>query len=273
MKAGFNMTVLVFCLAAGLLGCDKGAADFPAVLRESREKSAPGVEDQVTMLYVGKQPDERREGIVLISGHPWGLKEPYLQRYAELLATDPDPSVRGTAALALGRSRDVKYVQVVAGALSDASERVRWDAASALDQLVGAEAIGPLRRHAVDDQSADVRACCAKALRHYDGKEAKQTLIQCLSDEAFAVRYQAHGSLVQMTHRDLGYEPEDWIETAGGKAAASQPSETLKRPWWDWMGVAVENSQAETIVRNTKEPESPWWDWMGVTENRPADRR
>ena len=234
-KAAFVTTnVLLACLAGGAIGCGKTGIDFSAFRKNPRGRKTPSIEDQVTMLYLGENADERREGIVLISSHPWGLEEPYLARYAELLRDDGDATVRGAAAMAIGSSGIAKYVGDVAAALGDKSDRVRWDAAAALDRLVGPGAIDPLREHAIDDSLTDVRAACAKALRHYKDKRVEQTLIGCLTDEAFAVRYRAHASLVEIEGRDLGYEPEGW---SGRQPVATRPAEKQPRPWWDWLGV------------------------------------
>ena len=72
------------------------------------------------------------------------------------------------------------------------------------------------------------RACCAKALRHYGDDASRKALLACLTDKDFTVRYQAHASLVALTGRDAGWEPEDWAKAA----PVTQPT----RPWWDWMG-------------------------------------
>ncbi len=218
-------------LAVFLLGCGQGdkGFDLKRILT-----GGPKPSEQVVMTFDTEDPDRRREGIELLSRKPWGLKEPYLKGYALLLRSDSEPLVRCAAVRALGKSGDTDYLPNVIASLSDQSPSVRWDAAVALDQLIGVSAIEPLRRHATSDSSVDVRIACAKALRHYPTGEVFYTLVQCLSDAAFGVRYRAHGSLVELTGRDVGLEPDEW-SLLGEEALTPDPSGEFKRPWWDML--------------------------------------
>ncbi len=165
---------------------------------------------------------------MFLANKDFGLEEPYLKGYAMLLRTDDDTLVRSAAVRALGKAGDVTYLSNVVRALGDKSGQVRWDTAVALDNLVGDEAVGPLRRGALRDESADVRAACAKALRNYRTKPVAQTLRQCLEDEEFAVQYQAHESLVEMTGKDFGYDIMEWPSDL--LVAGTEPE--AKKPWW-----------------------------------------
>jgi len=227
-------------------------------------------EQQVDMLYDERDPDRIREGIALVSGHDWGLEEPYLERYADLARNDPDPSVRSAALRALAKARDDEYAATAVAALADEDAMVRLDASAALDVLVGPEAAGPLRRHARTDDSSDVRGSCARALRHYDTQAVRETLVRCLLDEAFAVRYQARKTLMGLTGHELGYDPEEWAKAVGGELP---PAPQRDRPWWDWAGVTEEEppgARDEEPARARPQSERPWWDWAGVTEDEPG---
>ncbi len=260
--------ITLACLAGGAGGC--GAGGFWEKIGFKRK---PSPQEQVEMVYASKDPDVRREGIALLSSNSWGLKEIYLKKYAEILRTDKDASVRGVAVRALGRSGNNKFLDDVVAAMSDESDSVRWDAAVALDRLVGPAAVGPLRICAVRDPSADVRAACARALRNYPEEPVRRTLAACLRDKAFAVRYQAHASLVRITGRDMGYEPENWSGVAGAKAPTTRPAYAPKRPWWDWAGITDKHEEPEGKPEDKPEKASPWWDWLGATENKPAGER
>ncbi len=194
--------------------------------------------ENVVMAFDPNDPDLRRDGILALSKKDWGLKEPYLKGYAAILRTDEDPLVRSAAVGALGKARDPNYIDDVARSLFDRVAFVRQDAAAALDSLVGEVAVNPLRNRAVNDTDQDVRANCARALRHYRRDDVVQTLVQCLSDKAFSVRYQAHASLVAVAGKDLGYEPHDW---AGLALEGLPPRKPEKKPdtWWDrlWRGL------------------------------------
>jgi HEAT repeat protein len=194
--------------------------------------------ENVALAFDPNDPDLQRDAILALSKKDWGLKEPYLKGYAAILRTDEDPLVRSAAVRALGKAGDPKYMEDVARTLFDRVPFVRQDAAAALDDLVGDVAVEPLRNRAVNDTDQDVRANCARALRHYRRNDAVQTLVQCLSDKAFAVRYQAHASLAAIAGKDLGYEPQDW---AGLALEGLPPATPAKEPgsWWDrlWRGL------------------------------------
>ncbi|MGB2819655.1 MAG: HEAT repeat domain-containing protein [Phycisphaerae bacterium] len=194
--------------------------------------------ENVAMAFDPNDPDLRRDGILGLSRKDWGLKEPYLKGYAAILRTDDDPLVRSAAVRALGKAKDPNYIEDVARSLFDPVAFVRQDAAAALDGLIGDVAVDPLRNRAVNDTDQDVRANCAKALRHYRRNDVVRTLAECMSDKAFSVRYQAHGSLVAVAGRDLGYDPQDW---AGVALEGLPPKEPEKEPdsWWDrlWRGL------------------------------------
>lgn len=185
----------------------------------------------VAMAFDPNDADRRREGILALSERKWGLKEPYLKGYAAILKTDEDPLVRSAAVRALGKAKDPKYLDVVARSLLDRVVFVRQDAATALDGLVGDAAVGPLRDRAANDIDQDVRANCAKALRHYRRDDVAQTLVACLSDKAFSVRHEAHASLVELTGRDLGYEPQDWANVTLQAPSPDKPQKPDS--WWD----------------------------------------
>jgi hypothetical protein len=198
----------------------------------------PPPRQQVDQMFTG-DADQRREAIVGLSGKEWGLKEPYLKGYAALAKSDTDPSVRSAAVTALGRGGEAKYLPEIVGALGDPSVAVRWDAARALDRVVGETAVGPLRAHLQGDTSLDVRITCAHSLRHYPTTEVVSALIAGLADSSFSLNYEAHASLVEMTGQDFGPGLAEWqAAVAAGKVkphpvAGESPAQ---RPWWDWFG-------------------------------------
>jgi hypothetical protein len=221
--------------AAGLAGCQQKTG-----LQEWIQQTflPPPPTTMVAMAFDPNDPDRRREGINLLSDEDWGLREPYLKGYAELLRSDADPSVRGAAARALGKAGDPNYVKDLAEALErpDEVEAVRWDCAVALDSVIGPAAVRPLMAHARHDAAVDVRVNCARALRHYPRQDAARTLVMCLSDRSFTVRHEARASLVALTGEDHGYAAEKWA-AAVDEGIPPTPPDRRKRPWWDWFGV------------------------------------
>jgi hypothetical protein len=219
-------------LAALAVGCGGGGDPAAGWTLNNlvRKLLGPSPSQYVDMVLDQNDPDRRREGIIGLSKHDWGLTDKYLRGYAAILKTDRDPLVRAAAARALGKAKDPNYTGDVAAALFDESDAVRHDAAVALDGVVGEAAVEPLRKVAVSDTDQDVRTSCARALRHYWREDVVRTLVVCLSDKAFGVRHEAHASLVAVTGMDRGYEPENWADLA---LKALPPKPPQKASWWD----------------------------------------
>ncbi len=223
--------------AALLAGCEKsaGSGDSEEWTLDYQLKQlilGRPATDSVAMAFDPNDPDRRRQGILELSEEEWGLRERYLKGYAAILRTDGDPLVRAAAVRALGKAADPNYVENIARALFDEHLAVRQDAATALDNVHGEVAIDPLRNRAVNDVNQDVRAKSAMALRHYRREDVVRTLVECLGDKAFAVRYRAHQALVEILGEDRGYDPLAYRDVAvdGLPPAAPEQDEAT---WWD----------------------------------------
>lgn len=224
-------------LAVGLLaGC--GANKEFTLDSAVQSLLPPSPQQRVAQLFDPDSPDRRRESIVACSKHDWGLQEKYLKAYG-LLAADEEPSVRSAAVTALGRAGDPTYAPQVLRCLEDPVEQVRVDAALALGAIPGDEAAAGLRTHALKDAGADVRAACAQSLRNHPDKTACETLVACLRDQAFGVRYAARQSLTALTGIDCGYDTAAWRERLQGADEVSAVPAAGERPWWDWLGVTA----------------------------------
>lgn len=232
--AAAALASLAALAAAALPACNKdGATSAPAMTFDGMMKKmvGPSAKERVAMAFDPNDADKRREGVLGLSKHDWGLKEPYLKGYDALLKTDKEPLVRAAAVQALGKAKDPTYLPSVAKALYDRAEPVRVDAAIALDSLLGEPAVEHLRNRATQDESQDVRSAAAKALRHYRREDVMHTLVDCLTDKAFAVRHEAHASLVEIVGQDLGYQPKDWLPALNGPL----PAPPKPASWWDRM--------------------------------------
>jgi HEAT repeat protein len=235
-------------LAAALLlvvaaGCSKDEGGRLSLRRTTAE-------DMAEQMFDLEDPDRRREGILALSEKDYGLREPYLAGYALILESDENPLVRAAAARALGKSQDPNYVPHLAAAMEDPTVVVRWDAAAALDRNPGPGAVDPLMEHAVGDESMDVRAASADALKHYSRAEVISTLRRALGDDEYGVRHRAHQSLVHIVGRDLGHEPEDWTR----EAVEAKPQADPDRPWWDWFKVTDPQPAGSPVEEAALEP-------------------
>lgn len=212
-------------------------------------------------------PDVRREGIVELS-HRWGGHLPKrMNWYARMAAAQSEePTVRSVALRALaqagpdakphigaivlalddGRLRDDKGRPLVPEQWRDVRVDVRWDAAVALDSVPADEALPGLSMHVKWDRqrqegepSPDVRVACARALRHYRTTDVVAKLAEVLDeDEDYAVRREAHESLVELVGIDRGWDGKDWHADT-----KKLPPPRPKKPWWDLFGLTV--AQAE----------------------------
>ena len=154
-------------------------------------------------------PDRQREAIVSLSGHDWGLEEPYLKAYS-LLAGEADPGVRVAAINALGRAEAREYAPQVLKGLQDPVPAVRIEAAATLGRMDADEAVEPLCRRARRDVDPAVRVACVRALEGHRTRPVLSALLRCLDDPSFSVRFAARRVLGEMTGIDAGYEINDW---------------------------------------------------------------
>lgn len=180
--------------------------------------------------------DRRREGIVNLSRSPRGGEPQFVEVYAVVAGNiDEEPTVRAAAVDALARAGAHEHVGRVVLCLNDESDDLRIAAARALGAVRGDEALEPLTRRAQTDPNAFVRARSAESLRHYLQPAALETLLLCLDDPDFGVRYAARESLRAMTGEDAGYDPAAWRQALQGRAdpfgGAAAP-ESPERPWW-----------------------------------------
>jgi hypothetical protein len=187
-------------------------------------------------------PDLRRKAIISLSGHEWGLTETYLDGYDVILRAEMrKPKDRRDTALmsatvgALGRGKNPKYIPILTLTLKlSLSQQVRWDAATALDSVVGEKAIAQLSQSSDPDteKSVDVRTACCRAMRHYRRQDVVDTLISRLaSDEEFSVRYRARQTLVELCGRDFGPVYTDWVGTKLDKLTPVEVKEEKKSMW------------------------------------------
>ncbi|MFW6146226.1 MAG: HEAT repeat domain-containing protein [Planctomycetota bacterium] len=219
-------SLILACVA--LLG---GCSGVKRTCRRLVDTTSP--RERIAMAFDLEDPDLRRQGIAAMTEARGWDAEPYLKAYATL-AGDPDPLVRGAALGALGRAGASDYLDVVVGGLDDRHRRVRLDAAEALETLHGDAAVEPLRRCVTEAEDADLRARCARALRHYRTRPVLDTLVAALNDEAFAVRYEARCSLRAMTGEDAAYSASAWRRLLADRDdpfAAIEPADS-DRSWW-----------------------------------------
>ena len=235
MRTAFR-TGLALVILSGPGGCNvPGKGITPQ--RLLKFSFGPSPEELAAQAFESPDPDVRREAIIKLSDHSWGRAEPYLKGYAAIVTAElrkrgdrRHPTLICAAVRALGRGGDATYLPHVLVALKDVSAEVRWDAAAALDNMIGEKAVVALRSSALSDASVDVRAACCRVLRHYRRQDVLNTLIRCLDDDEFAVRYQAHRTLRELAGRDFGPDAADWAGVRLDKLPAGTEK---KKSWWN----------------------------------------
>jgi HEAT repeat protein len=126
--------------------------------------------------------------------------EPAAEAYVRDLRSSV-PSVRGNAAVTLGRLADKSAVPALMAALKDPEKEVRREAAKALGAIKDGRAVTPLM-DALYDRDANVRMYAAYALGEIKDPKATSALLRVLGDPEYCVRDQAAWAL---------REQHDWV--------------------------------------------------------------
>ncbi len=256
----------ILLLVSAAAGCSNPGRKI--TLRQIVAKVRGPSTQSLAEMLLSDDPDVRRSGVEQLSSKDSRCREPFLKAYAAL-ADDPAPTVRAAALRALGKGGDPKYLPKLTAALSDPVPAVRSAAAGALDVLIGDAAVGPLSRSSRSDPSPDVRMAAAKALRHYRRPEVLETLLGCLSDREFAVRFRAGESLRELTGQDGGTDEREWREILTGRDDPFAPPPAPEQPWWRRIRkLRWGKSQQQPAGQPSSEPKRPWWDWFGITQRK-----
>lgn len=156
-------------------------------------------------------PDKRRQGIALLSASSFGGKEPYLRMY-RLLLSDPDATVRGACAKALGEHGTVADAKRLQPLLEDNNAFVRWETAKALQRIHNPVVVPQLIDRLQNDDDPDVRMACARALGQYPQPRVFGALVGALADPNYGVVASAEWSLETLTgYKGAGDDGAAWL--------------------------------------------------------------
>jgi hypothetical protein len=158
--------------------------------------------------------------------------------------SDPSSSVRALAVHNLGRLNDPKVWPVLAQAMDDADDRVRFEAAWGLSQNTltrspeNAEALNAVQkallRGLASDRNVDVRLNAARALGQLQDSTVLMALIAALKDTDFAIKYESEQSLIRLTGRTFHGNAGKWLtwmnETKDPFADAGKVPPELAKP-------------------------------------------
>lgn len=165
------------------------------------------------------------------------MQDPYAFESARKALGDPEPDVRGEAAICLGTLRDARGEgELVRLARDDPDDRVRYYALMALEAFTS-DSVRDVCIEALEKESNNARMKAARQLWKYDDDEVVESLKECVEEDPDAnVRLHAADSLLFL-YQLRGY-PKDWLE------------------FWRWAAEDEESTGVRRIAMNALEMEA-----------------
>ena len=207
-------------LISGMIGCDslsdaRGASSL-------FDLAAPVAPEQAAEMSINQyNADERARGTLLLANSWFGGEPVYLELYQDNI-DDWDAGVRMASVRALGMHGLSEHAPLIIERLNDEDERVRLEAARALQRIHSPDAVEPLLSRIVEPaimaESGDrgetdprVRAEAANALGQYAEPRVIEGLIRSLDDRQLAVNMASRESLQTLTGQDFGQDRAEWL--------------------------------------------------------------
>lgn len=165
-----------------------------------------------------KSADQRREAILELMESNRGKSDGAVRLLAMLARDDEEPTVRSTAAQALGRTDNPNAVEPLVEVLTqDSDSQVRIDAAVGLENVRGPEAVRALLTHLREDPEDQVRTACARTLGEYPYAGVVRALATAMLAEDFSIVFEARKSLEKLTGQSFQTSKDwrDWLEENG----------------------------------------------------------
>jgi hypothetical protein len=228
-----NRLVVIALLLAGTIstvGCNTSQG------AKKKFRLLPPSKDQLLADAIHPDdPDTRREAITELADSSAVNEQGVQELFDLILRSDSNSFVRAAAATAVGKTQNPQYVPTLAKAMTDPAMVVRWDAARALDRVIGEAAVRPLMTAASGDPSLDVRVASVRSLRNYHEPAVVRRLVVLMDDPELPIRREAHNSLTDIFGVDLGPSPEDWLRAHVNEIPPGPTMDDKRRevlPWW-----------------------------------------
>ncbi|UCD74210.1 MAG: HEAT repeat domain-containing protein [Phycisphaerales bacterium] len=232
-----------------LAGCATIGQDLNAL---GRSLVPPTPREAAQKMLNPHDPDDRREGTVLLSNSTFGGVEVYVRAYRDGVTYENDPLAKAAFVRALARHGTVDDAPLIASQLTHEHYQVRWEAAKGLQRLHNPAVVGDLLRVLGDDvEDADIRLEVAVALGQYAEDRVFQGLISALDARELAVNLAAEQSLRTLTGQSLGPDPRMWLawydaaeEPFAGEQDYLYPTYSRRQSWLEklafWSSPVVE---------------------------------
>jgi hypothetical protein len=239
---------LVVC--AALAGCDSPESMRGATsLLQFWQPASPL--EAAEMAVDPWDADARAKGTMLLANGYFGGEPPYRALYLAR-TEDGDPIVRAAALRGLALHGQPEDVPRIAEMLGDPSDRVRLEAARALQRVHNPRAVDallasirvpdPTRAGRSGEPEPSVRAEAAHALGQYPEPRVVPPLINALDDRFLAVNRAALQALRTLTGEDFGLDRRAWLEWNGqtespfaGRTAYVYPAFSRDRFFWEYI--------------------------------------
>tara|TARA_R110002049_G_scaffold285698_1_gene466781 strand:- start:209480 stop:210205 length:726 start_codon:yes stop_codon:yes gene_type:complete len=223
---------LILCVAlasCALCGCKDGplyalkTVNPYFTMREWREDEALGVTDHERLQQL-QQLSEQIGGMTAERQAFWA------GHLTRIMENDPSPEMRRLAVVAAGKINNETSLQLVEKGLDDESLKVRLFACEALGDRPGDSAARLLASTAGTETDEDVRQAALTALANHKSPIAVDALRIALSDRNPATRDLAMNSLRNVTGKNYGTSPDQWIAALDKGSDTVNPStDTIRR--------------------------------------------
>lgn len=206
----FLKAVLGSCaIGTGVLsGCETVSQDLQLL---GSILTPPSPTEAAVMMLNPHNPDDRREGTVLISNADFGGEPQYVRFYQESVERENDPTVLAVSIRALSRHGTQEHAPLIARHLAHTNMQVRWEAAKGLQRLHDPQVItGLLNLLRNQEEDPLVRVAAARALGQYPQDRVFQALIAALDSRHLSINLAANQSLTTLTGQSLGLDSRQW---------------------------------------------------------------
>ena len=216
-----NLLLIIMLSAFGAVaGCattpstpaeQKNESPVIAMIRKIMPESPQAKRKKLMDRLASSDADQRREGVLMLAD-----KEPaqwdVTPRILSIMAQgDPNPQVRTAAVNVLAQlDRPEELMTTLSATSRDESPQVRMETLRVLADQNNTEASAILLERLQKDPDASIRSEAAQQLSRFPQNNVISALISALSDDEFAVTYEARHSLKTITGEDFNYDAGAW---------------------------------------------------------------
>lgn len=230
-------------------GCETVTQDFNDFTKSLTPKTPRQAAIEMFDQY---DPDNRREGTLLISNSTFGGTDIYITAYRDMVENERDPLALAVAVRALAKHGEPDDALLIVPLLEHENLQVRWEAAKGLQRLHNPAVVpallttlGKTDIPGRDDEEPAVRQAAAIALGQYPEDRVFQGLVAALDARELSVNLAAQHSLETLTGTSQGLDRIDWLtwyqsldhpsEVFAQQEEYLFPTYVRNRAWWEYI--------------------------------------